>query len=243
MVSKQFWILSQSPIAWSGVSISVPTRAMASHDNIEKLLELATNWGLAKNACLPACPLRHSLELGLQNVCPKLSLTIVGYGPFLMFVMACHLQVGKRMGLHFFEPRYRWMCRRILAGEPPFVFGFVTRGGAQEGSTGVLCEISQHVENVDGTFDVYIVAKAAFTLMEVRHEELPDNALAPKLGVGFVDFANVDSVPSEILGMSERCSVASESVEEPLRQVTLTPPTNSLRWLISKVCRCSCRRR
>ena len=39
----------------------------------------------------------------------------------MLFVMGCNLPIGARMSLHFFEPRYRWMCRRLFAGEPPYM--------------------------------------------------------------------------------------------------------------------------
>lgn len=104
-----------------------------------------------------------------------------------MFAMRCRCAVGEEMGLHFFEPRYRWMCRRILATQRPHVFAFVTCGGPWPGSTGVLCEVSRFRGNTDGTFDVKFVARSSFSILEVWSEEVPDEPRAPALAVGLLD--------------------------------------------------------
>merc|ERR1711884_346371 len=90
-------------------------------------------------------------------------------------------------GLHFFEPRYRWMCQRIFENQPPHVFGFVTHGGANSGSTGVLCEVSRFRGNDDGTFDVSFVARSSFSVLEVWSEKVPNQPHAPALAVGLLD--------------------------------------------------------
>jgi hypothetical protein len=177
----------KSPVSWMGTNISIPAHAMKSKDSIKQILQLASSWGLAKNVCLPAHPKRKALQCELQKVCPSLDFSVAASGPHLLFVMGCRMAVGESMGLHFFEPRYRWMCERIVAGKRPHMFAFVTQGAARAGSTGVLCEVTSHNRNFNGTFDVHLVARETFALLEVWPEEVPDEPHAPPLAVGLVD--------------------------------------------------------
>lgn len=57
----------------------------------------------------------------------------------MFFVMSFRLSLGSIVPLHFFEPRYRYMCRHLAVGD---VFGFLNEGrGVHCGVTGVLCEV------------------------------------------------------------------------------------------------------
>merc|ERR1712129_590302 len=174
-------------MGWMGANIQLPGAAMMSDNHVEQVLKLATSWRLAKSLSLTAHPRRESLTTELQSICPELDISIAAQGPYLMFVMRCHCAVGEEMGLHFFEPRYRWMCRRIFATQRPHVFAFVTYGGPCPGSTGVLCEVSRFRENSDGTFDVKFAARSSFSVLEVWLEEVPDEPGATPLAVGLLD--------------------------------------------------------
>lgn len=145
----------------------------------------------------------------LQKICPELDVSIAAHGPYLLFVMGCRCVVGEATGLHFFEPRYRWMCQRIFENQRPHVFGFVTHGGANPGSTGVLCEVSQFRGNDDGTFDVSFVARSSFSILEVWSEEVPDQPHAPGLAVGLLD---VDGQVEDQTSTSAVCLVQNRHV-------------------------------
>jgi len=185
--SRRFLTISHSPISWMGANIQLPGAAMMSDHHVKQVLKLATNWRLAKSLSLTAHPRRASLKTELQSICPELDIAIAAQGPYLMFVKRCHCAVGEQMGLNFFEPRYRWMCRRIFATKRPHVFAFVTGEGSSPGSTGVLCEVSQFRGNGDGTFDVVFVARSSFSVLEVWSEEVPREPHAPALAVGLLD--------------------------------------------------------
>lgn len=186
VVSRRLRTISYSPASWIDASIQLPGAAMAS-EQMKHVLKLAPSWRLAKSLSLKAHPKRQPFMAELKQICPELDISIAAQGPYLLFVMGGRCAIGEHMGLHFFEPRYRWMCRRVFEGERPHVFGFVTSGGSCPGSTGVLCEVSQFRENYDGTFDVLFVARARFSLLEVWTEKVPEQPHAPPLAVGLLD--------------------------------------------------------
>ncbi|CAJ1386905.1 unnamed protein product [Effrenium voratum] len=178
-LDKALSVAVRCPGAWQHTTIRIPRTA-----ELRNLLDLAGSWALAREAVLPAFPKRRALQQRLEQRCPQLQMSLQGEGPFMLFVMGCSLPVGSGMPLHFFEPRYRWMCRRLFATSPPHVFGFVTGGRAREGVEGVLCEVRDLSVNHNGTYDVFVVAKSSFVLSEVWLEELPYGA---PLAVGFVE--------------------------------------------------------
>lgn len=65
---------------------------------------------------------------------------VIRRGPVMLFVMTCRLRLGSMMQLHFFEPRYRYMCRHLTVGGR---FGFMNGGRCSRGCTGVLCEVME----------------------------------------------------------------------------------------------------
>jgi len=186
-VSRRLLTISHSPVSWMGANIQLPGAAMMNEHHVKQVLKLAASWRLAKSLSLTAHPRRQSLTTELQNICPELEISVAAPGPYLMFVMPCYCDIGEEMGLHFFEPRYRWMCRRIFEAQRPHVFAFVTHGGPSPGSTGVLCEVSRFRGNPNGTFDVNFVARSSFSVLEVWPEEVPDEPRAPALAVGLLD--------------------------------------------------------
>eukprot|EP00928_Gymnodinium_smaydae_P090465 TRINITY_DN7425_c0_g1_i2.p2 TRINITY_DN7425_c0_g1~~TRINITY_DN7425_c0_g1_i2.p2 ORF type:complete len:189 (-),score=27.57 TRINITY_DN7425_c0_g1_i2:48-614(-) len=102
--------------------------------------------------------------------------------------------VGVRTGLHLFEPRYRWMCARLLgareeegASAPPPLFGWLTD---TQGRRGSLCEIVEHELNPNGTLDVLFVCVATFRVLEWWSEEVPAHVArgAPSLQMAYVEY-------------------------------------------------------
>jgi len=116
-------------------------------------------------------------------------------GPYPLFVMEADISVGDIAPITFFEPRYRWMCRQLIADGEPYYFGFITSGVAAPGNVGLLCEMRDFggkkfvSENFDGTFDVTFRAVSQFTLVEVYREQVPSGPDFPPLSVGYVTFA------------------------------------------------------
>lgn len=216
VASRRCLAIAQSPVSWSGANIELPAAAM-NDKNMEQVLNVAANWRLAKSLCLAAHPRRQSLATELQTLCPDLAISVAAQGPYSMFVMGCRCDVGDSMGLHFFEPRYRWMCRRMFEGPRPHMFAFVTSGGACPGSAGVLCEVTRFRSNADGTFDVNLVARSAFSILEAWPERVPELPRAPPLAVGLLDVdghveksSGITEVLSEVLGaVGARSSHAS----------------------------------
>eukprot|EP00931_Biecheleriopsis_adriatica_P057128 TRINITY_DN33885_c0_g1_i1.p1 TRINITY_DN33885_c0_g1~~TRINITY_DN33885_c0_g1_i1.p1 ORF type:complete len:137 (+),score=11.40 TRINITY_DN33885_c0_g1_i1:74-484(+) len=119
-----------------------------------------------------------------------------GEGPYPLFVSRADLPVGYCLPLTFFEPRYRFMCRELLAAGKPYYFGWVTSGRAAPGNIGVLCEMrdlsggTEVSESFDGTFEVAVCAVSRFTLLEVSRVPVPSGPNFPDLSVGYVSFTN-----------------------------------------------------
>mmetsp|Transcript_63769 Transcript_63769/g.149487 ORF Transcript_63769/g.149487 Transcript_63769/m.149487 type:complete len:268 (+) Transcript_63769:55-858(+) len=186
-IDSRFFLACTSLGSWRESVIEIPRKWALKQECLDQLLKLSSSWQLAQKVVLPPFPQRHRLQDQLAKDCPRLVLAPSGDGPYMLFVMGCNLVIGARMSLHFFEPRYRWMCRRLFAGEPPYMFGFVTHGRAKEGSRGVLCQVTDWSNNSNGTYDVQIRAEATFTLTEVWHQDLPHSS---PLALGFVDITS-----------------------------------------------------
>jgi len=180
----------RAPTAWEAASLEVDHRALSTPEGADRLAAFgAQHWGLAREVCLPACRLRRSVEQRLQEAWPQLRLTVAGDGPHLLFAMAAEdFRVGASTQLHFFEPRYRWMCRRLcVPGEQrPRLFGWVTSGRPCPGARGSLCEVRRMDEDPGGTFDVAIRSIATFELLEVWTETTQGIPRAAPLSVGYV---------------------------------------------------------
>ncbi|CAE7527112.1 unnamed protein product [Symbiodinium natans] len=183
-IDSRFFLACTALGSWQECVIEIPRAWTAKEECVEQLVKLAGSWRLAQKAVLPPFPQRRLLQDQLAKECPQLTLAALGEGPYMLFVMGCNLPIGARMSLHFFEPRYRWMCRRLFAGEPPYMFGFVTHGRAKEGSRGLLCQATDWATNTNGTYDVHIRAEAAFNLTEVWYEDIPHSS---PLALGFID--------------------------------------------------------
>lgn len=177
-INRQSAMAVKSPNAWRDVVISIPRKATKS---MKGLMEMSSSWKFASKAVLPAFPQRKVLEQHLQRQCPDLTLSVKGEGPVMLFVMTCRLRLGSMMQLHFFEPRYRYMCRHLTVGGR---FGFMNGGRCSRGCTGVLCEVMELTMNSDDTYDALILAKSHFQLLEVWYELMPRGE---PLDIAFID--------------------------------------------------------
>mmetsp|Transcript_36100 Transcript_36100/g.112244 ORF Transcript_36100/g.112244 Transcript_36100/m.112244 type:complete len:361 (-) Transcript_36100:83-1165(-) len=180
----------RSPAAWEGATVEVGCHVLSDPESAEKLVALGSqHWGLAREVRLPPCRLRRSVEQRLREAWPRLRFAVAGEGPYLLFSMGAEdFREGTCTALHFFEPRYRWMCSRLSEAhtDRPPVFGWVTSGRPCYGARGSLCEVMKLTANRGGTFDVSIRAKAAFKLVEVWTETAEGIPRTAPLSVGYV---------------------------------------------------------
>eukprot|EP00438_Fugacium_kawagutii_P020417 Skav231255 [mRNA] locus=scaffold411:622954:626559:- [translate_table: standard] len=190
-LNLQSCCLVKCPDAWRDTEITLPPLNGHARRTAPGLMQLAPSWKFASKAVLPAFPERKALEEQLQEICPALEVSVKGEGPVMFFVMSFRLSLGSAVPLHFFEPRYRYMCRHLAVGD---VFGFLNEGrGVHCGVTGTLCEVLDLSMNSNGTFDALIMAKSKFTLAEVWLEAMPRGQ---PLAVGFIRRADAPPEPA-----------------------------------------------
>eukprot|EP00435_Cladocopium_sp_Y103_P073215 s176_g42.t2 len=133
----------------------------------------------------------------------------------MFFVMSCRLRLGSLLPLHFFEPRYRYMCRHLSVGG---VFGFLNEGrGVHCGVSGVLCEVMDLSMNSNGTYDALILAKSSFTLAEVWMEPMPRLAMAAVPALRWVTRGDLGGFC--ILYIEWVCSKAASRLQSMVRAV------------------------
>lgn len=187
-VDRRTSAATRSAGAWEGASITVPREIFDCRRTLGALDKLSQEcWGLAAAVKLPAHRERRGIESSLRSKWPNLRLLLWGDGPHLFFVMnGSMLPVGSLAGLHFFEPRYRWMCSRVLSGPTPHVFGWVN---VPDRGLGMLCEITDHERGYDGTYDVTFRCVSIFEIVEHWEESVPASVThgrrAPALNVGY----------------------------------------------------------
>lgn len=172
--------------SWEDSLIRVP-RACLDKDQLRiRLMALAAaNWNLAREVRLPAHVMRSSVKEIIHTVWPNLDITVDAAGPYPLFCMdSSILQVGRRSGLHLFEPRYAWMCKRLLdahkAGETDLQFGWVTSP-----ARGSLCQAIRLQQTPNG-YNVEFICVAKFTIVEQWEEAVPRSRRVPKLLHGYL---------------------------------------------------------
>lgn len=202
---------TRAPAAWEGALIVVPRSALSRQPHLNELLRLAAvAWGLCSEVALPAHPMRRAVDEQLRRVWPDLKLSVRGDGPYCLFVMPSYaMKIGCRVSLHLFEPRYRWMVRRTVAGPRPHVVGFVTNPTIHAGA---LCEIVGHERCPDGTFDVDLQCIGHFVVLEAWDEQVPNADRMPPLKVGYLHCS--DKEPSGQMQDEEGSSWEEEEEEE-----------------------------
>mmetsp|Transcript_95123 Transcript_95123/g.174286 ORF Transcript_95123/g.174286 Transcript_95123/m.174286 type:complete len:300 (+) Transcript_95123:89-988(+) len=204
-VSKRISASSIDESSWEQLDISIP-RGLLAHQKFEKLCNLATSsWMRCNCLRLGASPSREAAISALRKAGFTRALEVEGNGPVPLFCMGHYPDVTLegRLELHFFEPRYRWMCHQLLDdaedGQLPSCinedtrnrrcFGFVTeptRGGFGSGAKGYIMEIQDYHWNMDGTCDVSLQAQSSFSVLESWEESVPKQPWASALYVAYI---------------------------------------------------------
>jgi len=198
--SRQLHEAAAAPGAWDQARVCVPRKVVDEH--LPSVLKLGmASWSLAAEVRLAACTNCLVAQRCFGCYLPQSRLAIDGNGPYLCFSMTAMVAVGSVEGLHLFEPRYRWMCQRLLAlpGEPR-EFCWITDGGPCEGASGYLCEVLYLgvAHGGMGTFDVRFRVGRPVSPVMVWGEAVPWDPRAPQLPVTYVDF--IDPPVAEAAG-------------------------------------------
>lgn len=181
--------------SWEGAIVVVPRKVLDVTRRRDALLKISmTSWNLASEVRLAAHNCRAE-----------------GDGPYSLFCMQSmrRFTVGENTGLHFFEPRYVWMVRKMLsAGIAPDrpsdiapdsrTFGWVTDFMGNETERGVLCEVTV-VQEVGNSVNVNFRIASHFTMLESWAELVPGRPSAPPLRMGYVQLEDPDSVTEGVL--------------------------------------------
>ena len=108
----------------------------------------------------------------LESIRPRLGI----------FAMRSNLQIGRAFGIHFFEPRYRWLVRRTM--DPPVgtpeLFIYCPKM-PEAGDVACLCEMHDVDVAPDGQANLRILPVAHCRIVTVYEEEVPNNPQAPRL--------------------------------------------------------------
>jgi len=188
-VDQRLAQISRNSGCWEGASIRVPRLFLEKRHEavLESLIRLArSSWKLSREVCLPAHCLRNRVKAKIQNAWPALKMTVDGVGPLPFFCMYAEmLQIGEMSGLHLFEPRYRWMCRKLIAAgdaNKSVHFGWVS-----ECELGSLCRVSSIEVLPGGTYNIQFVCQGNFEVLDAWEEPVPRMVRAPKLMHGYVE--------------------------------------------------------
>ena len=98
-----------------------------------------------------------------------------------IFAMQARLAIGRSFGMHFFEPRYRWLVRRAIdasADHPQFCYCTTPPRG---GGLGYVCGLLQPSILPDGRANVGVLPQARCRLLRVWTEPVPGADEAPPL--------------------------------------------------------------
>jgi len=190
-----------TPGSWNGSTVCVARAAVEKYGaQVARLGALC--WGPADEVRLAACPSRPPLHTHLQQVWPGLKISVGAEGPTMLFIMWADIVHGKVIELSCFEPRYRWMCRRLLDPSTPLsarTIGFVTHGfltRARTGACGYLCEVLGVTGQRSGDFSCRLRIGPFFKVAEAWTEEVPSSPEAAQLHVGYLDLLPEKQWPS-----------------------------------------------
>jgi len=96
-----------------------------------------------------------------------------------MFYMPARLRVGEVIGMHWFEPRYRWLASRLDIGtDETMVY---CHGRPAVGAESFICVPRQLEIMPDGRAMVELLPVAKCILNELYEEAVPGESWAPKL--------------------------------------------------------------
>lgn len=113
-----------------------------------------------------------------------------------VFTMTTRLEVGRMLGLHLFEPRYKWLIRRAVDDHDSH-FVFCTQQ-PQKGERGWVCEARRVEFMADGRANFDALPLARCILEQVWCESVPGAPDAPKLGVANIEELQVSAEPSRL---------------------------------------------
>jgi len=205
-LSHRMYDTSRAMGSWEGATIIVPASSYFAQGRRESLLKLVQSWGHAAEVHFAAHRATPAVMRGVSLQWPELKLTTDGIGPYSLFCMMSRpIPPGVSTMLHFFEPRYRWMCKRMKEAGKPYYFGWVT--GFQPNLFGSLCEVNSVYEAADGTFDASFTCIARFSVVESWEESVPGMPRAPKLTVGYLKTMD----PEFTLGQTSRTASEQET--------------------------------
>jgi len=115
-----------------------------------------------------------------------------------MFAMPSRLRIGESFGMHWFEPRYRWLAARCSSSRSPMCY---MPGRPQEGSVAFICTFEDMVRMPDGRANVELLPVCRCVIKRLWTERVPDNPAAPPLNC-----AQVKELPLDFPGGGRRSS-------------------------------------
>lgn len=110
-----------------------------------------------------------------------------------VFAMSARLRLGEGVGLHFFEPRYRWLVQLTLQrpqGVGPRALFCWCPHQPQPDAPAFICELSGHEVYQDGRADVQVTPIANCIIQSAWTEPVPNAPHQPALC-----FAQCEEVP------------------------------------------------
>merc|ERR1719181_440429 len=72
-----------------------------------------------------------------------------------IFAMRSNVRIGRPFGIHFFEPRYRWLVTRTMVEGGPGVFIYCVEMPRGDGN-GWICEMRNVDQMEDGRADLEV---------------------------------------------------------------------------------------
>lgn len=98
--------------------------------------------------------------------------------PLGIFAMRANLVIGRPFGLHWFEPRYRMLAARCVAGSRLMCY---CTEYPNAGSEAFICEMPDAELMPDGRANVTLLPVAKCVLEETWEEPVPQDRRAPRL--------------------------------------------------------------
>lgn len=134
-----------------------------------------------------------------------------------VFTMTTRLEVGRMLGLHLFEPRYKWLIRRAVEDHDSH-FVFCTQQ-PQKGERGWVCEARRVEFMADGRANFDALPLARCILEQVWCESVPGAPDAPKLGVANIEELQVSTEPSRLTNRGHDDQAANSALSREHRSL------------------------
>lgn len=182
-----------APGVWRGAVVALP-RAALEQFAPQAVALAARCLSCASEVRLPAGAGRTALQAQLSEVCPRLPMSVAAEGPVMLFIMWADIVIGQVIELRLFEPRYRWMCERLLTSSVGCRIGFVTHGflmHARTGACGYLCDVLAIARQRSGDFTCRVRIGSFCKVAEAWAEEVPESQEAAPLYTAYLDVVPV----------------------------------------------------